>query len=198
MCASGETLIWIVLAGYAFGGSFNLEAVPGGDLGFANYSEAGQLAPAAPVAPRAPAMGLSQLPDIQVLGEPEVVVASSRNTAVELVTAFAGAQLQNPLLTQPTARSTKSMSSDTLATIVRNVRREVYSDSRLAYMRRAVGDRELTTEQLGTLLGLLTFSDDRIALVRQIGERVVDAENYPSLFRFFPFETDRETIAAFF
>ena len=188
----------MVLAGYAFGGSFGLEARSGGDLGFASHSEVGQIAPAAPEAPRTPQMGLTDLPSFQTLGSAKREESSQRNTAIELLTTFAGSQLQHPLMPQAKAATDNSLSQETLAAIVRNVRREVYSDSRLSYMTRAVGDREVKTDQLATLLGLLTFSDDRIALVRAIGGKVVDTENYPNLFRYFPFETDRETIAALF
>ena len=195
---TGGFLIWIVLAGYAFGGSFDIEVEPGGDLGFASYSEAGHRAPAPPAAPIAPD------PELQNLASFRAKSSTSNNADVGLTaTSLLHTLAANQLTGNPFAPTTKNvdsnrMSAQSMNTIVQNVRRQVYSQERLSYMQAALGQRRVTTEQLSTLLGLLNFSDDRLALIDQASNNLVDIENYPSLYRFFPFETDREAVSAAF
>jgi hypothetical protein len=197
MRAPGVFLIWIVLATNAFAGSFNLEATLGGDLGFANYSEAGHHAPAPPVAPSPPNPELSTLASLQ--GEEPVPTNFGQGTlATAMLTSIASSQLYGRIGLKTPSGLEKILSDSALATIVRNVRREVYSESRLAYMQRAVLGRDLRCKQLASLLGLLTFSDDRIALVQKVGDQATTTEIYTILFRYFPFETDRESLATLF
>jgi hypothetical protein len=195
-CAPGGSVIWILLAVNAFGGSFELEAASGGDLGLANYSEAGHRAPAPPEVPTAPNPSLATLASFQS-SNPTGLKHSEGALAAQLIASLNGVQLGGAMHS-PKAVAADRLSESSLATIVQNVRREVYSESRLAYMQRAVEGRKLGCKQLATLLGLLTFSDDRLKLVEAIGGQVVDAENYPSLYRFFPFESDREVLSSAF
>jgi len=196
MRAPGGSLIWILLTANAFGGSFNIEATSGGDLGLVNYSEAGHYAPAPPVAPSPPNPKLATLASFRA-DEPVEVDLSESALASQLISSLSGARLDTQM-GSTRAQPENLLSESALATIVKNVRRQVYSENRLAYMQRAVQGRELRCEQLAALLGLLTFSDDRLALVQKVGAQVTDAENYPVLYRFFPFESDRASLAASF
>jgi hypothetical protein len=194
----GGNLIWIMLAGYAFAGNFGMEVKAGGDLGFASYSEAGHHAPASPVAPTKPnpsLKGLALMPGQEASGAKDL---GMRSTALGLLNTMAGSSMLGQLSNGASAKRDDTLQDDSLATIVRNVRQEVYSDSRLTYMKRASGVRKLRTDQLASLLGLLTFSDDRIALIAGVGSQVLDSENYPNLYRFFPFQSDRDTVEALF
>ena len=196
LAAPGGSLFWILLTVNAFGGGFSFEAALSGDLGLVNYSEAGHHAPAPPAAPTPPDPSLSALAWFQPEERAEIDLSEGA-IASQMLASLSDLQFgQGALVRKPAAANIMSESS--LATIVRNVRREVYSESRLSYMQRAVEGRELRCSQLASLLGLLTFSDDRIALVEKIGSQVVDAENYPTLYRYFPFESDRTALVGAF
>lgn len=189
-CAPGGSLFWILLAVNAFGGNFVIEEPSDGEWGFGNYSEAGHHAPAFPEVPTPPNPSLATLASFQKSADTKL---SEGALVSQLITSLSAAQLGRSASVANVATA-NTLSDSSLATIVQNARREVYSESRLAYMKRATEGHKVRCSQLASLLGLLTFSDDRLALIKGLGSQVVDSENYPSLYRYFPFESDRAAL----
>ncbi|MFT4977699.1 MAG: hypothetical protein ACI8S6_003606 [Myxococcota bacterium] len=94
------------------------------------------------------------------------------------------AQLQGP----PPPRVT---SSDELGRIESAIARESFSDDRLAVLRSASEGRRFTSTQVRRLMDQFTFSDDKIAAAVLLFPKVVDQQNWYTVYSALTFGSDK-------
>ncbi len=86
------------------------------------------------------------------------------------------------------------VSEPELASILAGLDGESFSDSKLALLRIAAGERWFTSDQARRVVEAFTFGDDKVAAGTLLYSRLVDPENRWVIYDAFDFETDKEKL----
>ena len=92
----------------------------------------------------------------------------------------------------PQIEIAEPMDDETFAAYLESIKEEIFSDDKLDYLRQTSRKNYFTCEQLGQILDLFDFSDDKLEAVRILKPRIVDPENAFMLKNKFTFDSDRK------
>lgn len=91
-----------------------------------------------------------------------------------------------------------AMAPAAFSALVAAVKSGTYADDQLAAIRSAAGRNWFTTEQVGSLLDLMTYGSDQVTAVQICAPKVVDPENAFSLGSHFTYSSDKAAALALF
>jgi uncharacterized protein DUF4476 len=96
----------------------------------------------------------------------------------------------------PPRPTVQPMRADQFDALHRAMRQESWVDGRMRVLDAALGasDAWLSVDQLGRLLGLFSFSQEQIALVRRVRPRLADPDRGSALLDRFTFDADKEEV----
>lgn len=78
--------------------------------------------------------------------------------------------------------------------LVEAVKEESFGDAKLNVLRTSEGG--ITIDQVATLVGLFSFSDEQVEVVRIMNARIVDRQNAFKLYKAFTFDADKQKVKA--
>ncbi|MCD4817912.1 MAG: DUF4476 domain-containing protein [Candidatus Cloacimonetes bacterium] len=90
--------------------------------------------------------------------------------------------------------SNSAMSNNEFRTLYNNVENESFSDDQLSVVRIATGRKYFTINQLTQLIGLFSFSDEKIQCVQIVYPKIVDKDNAHNLLGAFTYSDDKKQV----
>ena len=84
------------------------------------------------------------------------------------------------------------MDDETFAQYLQSIKEQTFSDEKLEYLRITSKKNYFTCQQLGQILDLFDFSDDKLEAVRILKPRIVDPENAFLIRDKFTFDSDKQ------
>jgi hypothetical protein len=99
-----------------------------------------------------------------------------------------------PPAPMPVETTHTPMTSGEFSGLVSNVENESFADDKLSVVRIAAKSHWFTMDQLIQLVGLFSFSEEKVESVRIVYPRVVDPENAHNLMSAFTFSDDKQAV----
>jgi hypothetical protein len=90
------------------------------------------------------------------------------------------------------------MDGNSFASLVAAVGKASFSDDKVGVVKQAASSNWFTIDQVGRLVDAVSFSADKLAVVRACRPKVVDPSNSFQLGAHFPFSSDRDAAMAMF
>ena len=87
-----------------------------------------------------------------------------------------------------------AMNRAEIASLLASVKGQAFADTKLKVVRTAAVNNYFTVKQVGALLGLLSFADDKLKAVRIVRDRIVDTKQFFELYNHFTFEADKKAL----
>ena len=88
----------------------------------------------------------------------------------------------------------KAMSESEFKQLMSNVEDESFADDQTSVVRIAAKSKYFTIDQLGRLLELFSFADDKINIVQIVYPRIVDKDNSHNLLKAFTYSDDKQRV----
>jgi hypothetical protein len=86
------------------------------------------------------------------------------------------------------------MGQDAFHALVRAITAEPFYDQKMRVLYEATVASAFTVSQVEQLMGLFTFSTEKLEVVRTVSPRIVDRENAHRLYRYFEHRSDQEAL----
>jgi hypothetical protein len=101
-----------------------------------------------------------------------------------------------PVVTAPAPSKSMGMDDSSFQRLRGAIAKERIASSKMSVLKLGVRDAKLTVAQVGTLVDLFTYAEDKVDVVRLTRAGLVDPDNGFELFQHFTYASDKEKVQA--